>query len=60
MTVKQKENLAKILINTGSLSFGGIVLGYFISTDNITISELISGMIFSLFCFTTAILIDKE
>ena len=59
LTSKQKENMAKILINIGSITFAGLGIGFF-SSALITFAEFVSGSIFTLFCFYSAIKIDKE
>jgi len=59
LTNKQKENLAKIFINIGSITFAGLGIGFF-SSAFITVVEFISGSIFTFSCFYIAIKIDKE
>ncbi len=51
--------MAKILINIGSITFAGLGIGFF-SSALITFAEFVSGSIFTLFCFYSAIKIDKE
>ena len=59
LTPKQLETVAKIFINIGTLSFGGLVIGKFISPDRIPWDVFISGLIFSIVLFIFAIIIDK-
>jgi len=58
-TKKQKENLAKILINIGSITLAGFGIGFF-STNLISTREFIFGVIFAIITFLFAIKIDKE
>lgn len=59
MTSKQKENIAKIFINLGSITFAGVVLGYFVSENKITEREFIIGIIGVVICYFISIFIDK-
>jgi len=56
---KQRENLAKVLINIGSITFAGLGIGFF-STNLISTRGFIFGIIFAIFSFFLAIKIDKE
>ncbi|MBW8050469.1 MAG: hypothetical protein FVQ77_09050 [Cytophagales bacterium] len=56
---KQRENLAKIFINIGSIVLAGFGIGFF-STDLISTREFIFGIIFAICSFFWAIKIDKE
>ena len=53
MTQKQKENIAKIFTNVGSIIFAGVVLRYFIPGENIGIRELLFGSLFVVICFVS-------
>jgi len=59
LSQKQKENSVKILINTGSITFGGVVLGYFVSENKISEMEFVAGIIVVILCNLYAITIDK-
>jgi len=59
LSQKQKENIAKIFINTGSITFGGVVLGYFVSDNKITEIEFIVGIVSVALSYLGSILIDK-
>ncbi|MBW2332971.1 MAG: hypothetical protein JRF08_05870 [Deltaproteobacteria bacterium] len=59
MTTKQIENIGKIFINLGTLSFGALVIGKFISAVIIPWHLFLSGMVFSLSMFFLAIIPDK-
>jgi hypothetical protein len=56
---KQLENIAKIFINLGTLSFGAMVIGKFVSTIIIPWHVFLSGLLFSMAMFFLAIIIDK-
>lgn len=57
---KQRENLAKIIADIGKIVFAAIVVGRFVSPGKITLMSFSVGLVFSLFCFASAIFIDKE
>jgi hypothetical protein len=57
---KQKENVAKILINVGTVTFTGLVIGRFVTAQQGGIGVFLSGLLFSIVCFVIAILVDKE
>jgi len=59
LTPKQLENISKILINVGTLSFGALVIGKFISTIIIPWHVFLWGLVFSVTTFFWAIIIDK-
>jgi len=59
LTTKQLENISKILINVGTLSFGALVIGKFISTVIIPWYLFLCGLVFSITMFFWAIIIDK-
>ena len=56
---KQLENIGKIFINLGTLSFGAMVIGKFVSTIIIPWHVFLSGLVFSMAMFFLAIIIDK-
>ena len=56
---KEKENIAKIFINTGSITFAGVVLGYFVSENKITEREFIIGIIGMILAYLISIFIEK-
>jgi hypothetical protein len=57
---KRKENLAKILINIGTVTFTGLVIGRFVAAQQTGSSVFLSGLLFSILCFAIAILVDRE
>jgi hypothetical protein len=57
---KQKENLAKILINVGTAAFVALVIGRFVSSEKIATADLLWGAIFSITCFIAVLLVDRE
>ncbi len=57
---KQKENLVKILINLGTASFVGLVVGRFVSPEKVSLLDLVWGILFSLVCFVVVLLIERE
>jgi hypothetical protein len=57
---KQRENLAKILIYIGTVTFTGLVIGRFVSVQQTGIGVFLSGLLFSIVCFVIAILVDRE
>lgn len=57
---KQKENLVKILINLGTASFVGLVVGRFISPEKVSLLDLVWGILFSTVCFVGALLVERE
>ena len=59
LTPKQIENISKILINLGTLSFGALVIGKFISAIIIPWHLFLFGLVFSIIMFFWAIIIDK-
>ena len=59
LTPKQLENIGKIFINMGTLSFGAIVIGKFVSTIEIPWHLFLSGLIFSIAMFFFGVIIDK-
>ena len=59
LTPKQLENICKIFINLGTLSFGAMVIGKFVSNVTIPWHVFLSGLIFSVTMFILAIIIDK-
>jgi len=59
LSQKQLETIAKIFINLGTLSFGGLVIGKFISPKVIPWDVFVSGVVFSIVLFFFAIIIDK-
>jgi len=59
LTPKQLENICRIFINLGTLSFGAMVIGKFISTVTIPWHVFLSGLVFSVAMFFLAIIIDK-
>ena len=59
LTPKQLQNIGRIFINLGTLSFGAMVIGKFVSTITIPWHVFFSGLIFSLVMFLSAIIIDK-
>lgn len=56
---KQKENVAKIFINIGSITFGGVVLGFFVSDNKISEAEFLYGIVGVILSFFISIFIDK-
>jgi hypothetical protein len=57
---KQRENISKILINIGTVTFTGLVIGRFVAAQQTGIGVFLSGLFFSIVCFVIAILIDRE
>jgi hypothetical protein len=57
---KQKENLAKILTNVGTAGFVGLVVGRFVSPEKVATADMLWGVVFSIICFITVLLIDRE
>ena len=57
---KQKENIAKILINVGTVTFTGLVIGRVVSLQQSSLGIFLSGLLFSILCFAIAVLIDRE
>ncbi|MEA3416669.1 MAG: hypothetical protein U9R02_11045 [Thermodesulfobacteriota bacterium] len=58
-TTKQIENIGKILINLGTISFGALVIGKFVSAIIIPWYVFLFGLVFSIIMFFWAIIIDK-
>lgn len=58
-TTKQIENIGKILINLGTISFGVLVIGKFVSAIIIPWYVFLFGLVFSIIMFFWAIIIDK-
>lgn len=59
LTPKQLENIGKIFINVGTLSFGAIVKGKFVSTIKILWHLFLSGLIFSIAMFFFGVIVDE-
>ncbi|MBI2967791.1 MAG: hypothetical protein HYY40_08255 [Bacteroidetes bacterium] len=59
LTPKQKDNLTKIFITLGSIIFGGVVIGYFVSDSKISTTAFFIGTIVVLICFYGALITDK-
>ncbi|MBW1613414.1 MAG: hypothetical protein JRJ57_05435 [Deltaproteobacteria bacterium] len=59
LTLKKLENICRIFINLKTLSFGGVVIGKFVSTITIPWYVFLSGLVFSVAMFFLAIIIDK-
>ena len=59
LTPKQKENLTKIVINLGSIIFGGVIIGYFVSDSKISTDTFLFGTVVFFMCFLFALTIDK-
>ncbi len=59
LTNKQKENSTKILINLGSIIFGGVVIGYFVSDSKISTQAFFVGTFVVAMCFFVALTTDK-
>ncbi len=59
LTAKQIENVGKIFINLGTISFGALVIGKFVSAIIIPWYVFHSGLAFSLVMFSLTIIIDK-
>ncbi|MCK4488360.1 MAG: hypothetical protein KAU38_16565 [Desulfobacterales bacterium] len=59
LTPKQLENIGKIFINLGTLSFGALVIGKFVSVIIIPWYVFLAGLLFSITMFFWAIIIDK-
>ena len=57
---KQKENFVKILINLGTASFVGLVVGRFVSPEKVSLLDLVWGILFSIVCFVGALLVERE
>ena len=57
---RQKENVGKILINIGTVTFTGLVIGRFVSAQQSGVGVFLSGLLFSIVCFVIAILVDRE
>ena len=57
---KQKENFVKILINLGTASFVGLVVGRFVSPEKVSLLDLVWGIFFSTVCFTGVLLVERE
>ena len=57
---KQKENLVTILINLGTVSFVGLVVGRFVSPEKVSLLDLVWGILFSTVCFVVVLLIERE
>ena len=57
---KQKENFVKILINLGTASFVGLVVGRFVSPEKVSLLDLVWGILFSTVCFVIVLLIERE
>jgi len=57
---RQRENLARILINVGTAGFVGLVIGRFVSPEKVSTADMLWGAFFSIICFITVILIDRE
>ncbi len=57
---KQRENVGKILINIGTVTFTGLVIGRFVAAQQTGIGVFLSGLLFSILCFAIAILVDRE
>ena len=57
---KQRENLAKILINLGSAGFIGLVVGRLVSPATVSLTDMLLGLVFSGVCFVTVLLIERE
>ena len=57
---KQRENLAKILINVGTAAFIGLVVGRFVSPEKVSTTDMLWGVFFSITCFIVVLLIDRE
>ncbi len=57
---RQRENLAKIIADVGKIVFAAIVVGKFVSPEKIILLVFIFGAVFSIFCFVSTIIIDKE
>ena len=59
LTPKQLENIGKIFMNLGTLSFGAMVIGKFVSTITIPWHVFLAGLVFSITMFFSAIIVDK-
>ena len=57
---KQKENLAKIFTNVGTATFIALVIGRVVSPEKVGITDMLWGVFFSIICFVTVLLIDRE
>lgn len=57
---KQRENLAKILINVGTATFIALVVGRFVSPEKVSLADMFWGVFFSITCFIAVLLIDRE
>ena len=59
LSAKQLETVTKIFVNVGTLSFGGLVVGKFISPNMIPWYAFVSGLVFSVALFCFAVIIAK-
>jgi hypothetical protein len=59
LTAKQREYVAKYLIDVSKLAFVGIVIGKFVSPNPVPSWVFIVGVIFSILGPLAAVVIDK-
>ena len=59
MTAKQREYVAKYLLDISKLAFAGMVVGKFVSANPGPAWVLVIGLVFSVLTLVGAILIDR-
>ena len=59
MTAKQREYVAKYLLDISKLAFAGIVVGKFVSPNPIPSWVFAGGIIFSVLGLLIALIVDK-
>jgi hypothetical protein len=59
LTAKQREYVAKYLLDISKLAFAGIVVGKFVSANPIPSWVFAGGIIFSVLVLLIALIVDK-
>jgi len=59
LTAKQREYVAKYLLDISKLAFAGMVIGKFVSANPVPTWVLVIGLVFSVLTLVIAILIDR-
>jgi hypothetical protein len=60
LTAKQREYLARYLLDISKLAFAGIVIGKFVSPNPIPEWVFIGGAVFSVLSLVIALIVDRE
>jgi len=59
LTSKQREHIAKYLLDISKLAFAGMVIGKFVSANPIPTWVLVIGLVFSFGSVSMAVVIDR-